>query len=172
MNKIFLKKNPESIGGNVFDMIGTKWMLIASGNIDSYNMMCASWGGMGVLWGKKVCFCFIRPGRYTYEFVEKSSYFTLNFFDESYRKTLEYCGINSGRNVNKMAVEELNPAFDMKETLYFNEAMLILGCKKIYYQDIDPSKFLDKNINKNYPDKDYHRMYVGEIIYCLNKVSG
>ena len=28
----------------------------------------------------------------------------------------------------------------------------------------DPARFLDPTIDRNYPDKDYHRMYFGEIV--------
>ena len=39
---------------NVIDLIGKQWMLITAGNIDHYNMMTASWGTIGFLWGKPV----------------------------------------------------------------------------------------------------------------------
>lgn len=46
----------------------------------------------------------------------------------------------------------------------YNEASLILECRKIYYQDIDPKGFLDKTIQDNYAANDYHRVYFGEIV--------
>jgi hypothetical protein len=54
--------------------------------------------------------------------------------------------------------------------VYFNEARLVYTCRKIYFQDITPDNFLDPSIDKNYPDKDYHRMYIGEIISCMKEV--
>lgn len=103
----FIEIDPKEISANVFKLINDGWMLITAGNIDSYNMMTASWGGQGVLWDKNVCFCFIRPTRHTYQFVEKANYFTLSFFDEKYRDILNFCGTNSGNKVNKMAVKGL-----------------------------------------------------------------
>jgi flavin reductase (DIM6/NTAB) family NADH-FMN oxidoreductase RutF len=159
--------DPFSITDNVFELIGDKWMLITAGNRESFNTMTASWGGRGVSWGKKVCFCLVRPGRYTYQFMESSDSFTLSFYDERHRKALEYCGSHSGRDVDKVKETDLTPVLDDKG-IYFAEARLVFFLKKLYFQDIDPAHFLDTTIGPtHYPLKDYHRMYIGEILACL-----
>ncbi len=160
---------PEAITGNVFRMINLDWMLIAAGGLGSFNMMTASWGGMGVLWNKEVVFCFIRPGRYTFEFMEKYSYFTVGFFSLDYKKNLEFCGTKSGREINKMKESGLTPKQTERGVVYFEEARLVLECRKLYFQDLDSKNFLDKMIEANYPHKDYHRLYIGEIISCMTK---
>jgi flavin reductase (DIM6/NTAB) family NADH-FMN oxidoreductase RutF len=131
-----------------------------------FNTMTASWGGLGVLWERKVATCFIRPTRYTYEFAERSQYFALSFFNEKHRRALTYCGTHSGRHSDKAKEAGLTP---VKEGgfVYFEEARLVLACRKIYAQDIDPGRFLDPKIDDMYPQKDYHRMYIGEIVKCL-----
>lgn len=145
-------------------LIGKDWMLITSGSLDKgYNTMTASWGGMGVLWNKPVSFIFIRPQRYTYEFVEKNDRYTVSFFDENYRSALTFCGKNSGRDYDKAKETGLTPV-EAGESVSFKEARLILVCKKLYLQDLKPDGFLFNNlISDNYPNKDFHRMYVGEI---------
>ncbi len=55
----------------------------------------------------------------------------------------------------------------LKGAVYFEEARLVLECRKLYFQDLDPEHFLDRGLESNYPHKDYHRMYVGEITECL-----
>lgn len=153
---------------NSFDMIGKKWMLITAGNSKSFNTMTASWGNLGVLWGKNVSTCYIRPQRYTYEFIEREDYYTLSVFGEQYRNALNICGSKSGRDVNKMALTGLTPIFD-EHGVYYEEADIVLICRKLYYQDIEPNNFLDSAINANYKNKDYHRMYIGEIEKVLVK---
>lgn len=160
---------PEEIPGNTFKLIGSDWMLLTAGALPHYNTMTASWGGFGVLWGKQVCFCVVRPQRYTYEFMEAQKYFTLSFFDESYRKALSFCGATSGREVNKAAKTGLTPVEVQPGRIYFQEARLVIACQKIYYQDLNPAHFLTAEIEKNYPDKDYHRMYIGAIEQCYLK---
>ena len=157
---------PEAITDNTFKLIGKDWMLVTAGTEASFNTMTAAWGGLGILWEKKICFCVIRPTRYTYAFMEKSEGFTLSFFEERYRDVLTYCGTKSGKDVNKIAQTGLTPVFD-DGAVYFSEARLVMVCGKIYTQDIVPDNFLDPGMATFYPEKDYHRMYVGEIRRCL-----
>ena len=164
----FQTLDPESVQDNVFKLIGKDWMLITAGIRESFNTMTASWGGMGVLWDKKVCFAFVRPTRYTFEFLEKSKFYTFSFLEEQYRDILMYCGTKSGRDVNKVIETNLTPIFG-NGTVFFAEARLVMECKKIYVQDITPGNFLDQTMNEYYPKKDYHRIYVGEIIRCLKR---
>ncbi len=155
-------------GFNTFSQIGEKWMLITAGNKEKFNTMTASWGMMGILWTKDVATAFVRPQRYTFEFLEKNDYYTLSFFESKYKKQLSYCGRNSGRNVDKIKETGLTPIFD-EQAPYFKEASTVFICKKIYGQFISPEGFIDVDLDKNYENKDYHKMYVGEIIKCLEE---
>jgi flavin reductase (DIM6/NTAB) family NADH-FMN oxidoreductase RutF len=157
---------PEAITDNTFKLIGKDWMLVTAGTEASFNTMTAAWGGLGILWEKKICFCVIRPTRYTYGFMEKSEGFTLSFFEERYRDALTYCGTKSGKDVNKISQTGLTPVFD-NGAVYFSEARLVMVCRKIYTQDMVPDNFLDPRLAAFYPQKDYHRMYVREIRRCL-----
>ena len=163
----FTEIAPDKLSESAFKLIGSDWTLITAGGIDSFNTMTASWGGLGVIWGKNVCYLVIRPGRYTYEFMEKSETFTLTFFEEKHRPALTYCGTYSGRDVDKVKETGLTPVESDCGSVYFDEARVVMECKKIYFQDIDPANFVDPDIAENYPEKDYHRMYIGEITKCM-----
>lgn len=164
----FKQKGPEMLEDNPFKLIGKDWMLITAGDGSSFNTMTASWGGLGVLWERKVAFCFIRPTRHTFSFMERADRFTLSFFEEKHRKALAFCGSHSGRDRDKVKEAGLTPVPE-KGIVYFDEARLVLACRKLYFQDISPDRFLDAAIDEMYPQKDYHRMYVGEIEHCLVK---
>jgi flavin reductase (DIM6/NTAB) family NADH-FMN oxidoreductase RutF len=163
----FKSVSPDKLNDNVFKLVGTDWMLITAGKTDRFITMTGSWGGMGVLWDMYVGFCVIRPTRYTYGFMETSDYFTLSFFTDAFRKVLTFCGTNSGKNVDKVTKTGLTPVKSANGSVYFGEARLVMECRKIYYHDITPANFLDPMINDKYPLKDYHRMYIGEIVNCL-----
>ena len=156
---------PEDLNENVFELIGTDWMLVTAGTPERWNTMTASWGTMGVLWGKNVCFCFVRKSRHTYEFMNEHDEFTLSFFPEKYKAALDYCGAHSGRDVDKAAETGLIPV-PMGSSVSFKQARIAILCKKLFMQDLDPDNFLDPSIEKHYPSKDYHRMYIGEIVSC------
>ena len=165
MKKIDIK----DLQGNAVSMFDDKWCLITAGTKESYNTMTASWGAMGELWNKDVCFIFIRPQRYTLEFTEREEYFTLSFFGEEYKKALAFCGRNSGRDCDKAKETGLTP-MEIDGGMSFEESETVIVCKKLFYQDIDPEGFVDKAIDGVcYPEKDYHRMYVGEVIACYKK---
>ena len=168
MSNIFKEISPELITDNPFKLIGRDWMLITAGNRESFNTMTGAWGGLGIMWAKNVAWCVIRPNRYTYKFIEESPFYTLSFLEEQYRDILTYCGTKSGRDVNKVTETGLTPVFG-ENTIYFAEARLVLECKKIYSQNILPKNFLSPEIEEYYPQKDYHRMYLGEIVKVLTR---
>jgi len=171
MNDRFININVKDINNNTFELIGSRWLLIAAGSKSSFNMMTANWGGLGILWHRSVAICLIRPQRYTYEFVEKNECFTLSFYEERYREMLNLCGSLSGRNVNKAEVTGLTPVETSKGNIYFSQASLVLECKKLYSDDIKAEHFINKDIIREiYPKSDFHRFYFGEIVSCLRKV--
>jgi len=155
---------------NPFTKIDKEWMLITAGSAKKCNTMTASWGGLGVLWQKYVSFIFIRPQRYTLEFLQKEEYYSLSFFDESNRKALAYCGSHSGRDGDKFEKSGLTPVYD-EASPYFEEAKLVFICRKMHEQTIDPACFVDPTIDSQcYPQKDYHKLFVGDIVKVLEKV--
>ena len=167
MTDTFKDMQANTISDNVFDLVGSDWMLVTAGTSQAYNTMTASWGGFGVLWNKRICWCVIRPQRFTYQFVEKAERFTLSFFNEKHRDALKLCGTRSGRDGDKVAQAGLTPRETKSGSIFFDQARLVIECRKIYYQDLDPDNFLDPGIHDEYPDRDYHRMYIGEIECCM-----
>lgn len=164
------KIDPKKLDGNVFSKIGEQWMLITAGNGEHLNTMTASWGGMGVLWNLPVATIYIRPQRYTLEFVEQTDYFTLSFLGEDYRRQLSLCGTKSGREIDKVKECGFTVATGTGETPYFEEAELVLVCRKLYRQKLEPACFTDETlIGKNYPQRDFHHMFIGEIVEALPK---
>ena len=153
---------------NPFTLIGKDWMLVTAGTEEKYHTMTASWGGVGFLWNKNVAFTFIRPQRYTLEFVDQNEYYTLSFYGEEMRKALSFCGSKSGRDYDKARETGLVPVFDEKAP-YFEQARLVLVCRKLYKQDFSPACFIDQPLDSTYKDKDYHKMFIGEIVKVLVK---
>jgi len=167
METNFQTIDPHQLNENVFNLIGKEWMLIAAGNSDKYNMMTASWGGLGVIWNKPVAIIFVRPQRYTLEFLENNNFFTLNFFDNRFRKVLNLLGSKSGREINKMETEGLQADVTNNNTIFFKQSRLVLECRKVYYDDIKQANILNDAAKGMYPNSDFHRIYFGEVISGL-----
>ncbi len=162
---------PTEINDNAIKLIGSDWMLITAGNKESYNTMTASWGFLGFMWNKPCAVCFIRPTRYTFDFIEKSENFTLSFFDaEKYRKMLSFCGSKSGRDTDKIKECGITPLEMKNGAVSFKESKLILNCKKLYTQDLAEEGFLNKAIfEAAYSKEKLHKMYISEITEVLIK---
>lgn len=159
----------EKLSLNPFTMISRQWMLVTAGNRAGCNTMTASWGSLGELWGHYVSTIYIRPTRYTLEFLNREPFYSLCFFGEDQRAALNYCGSHSGRDGDKIKAAGLTPVFD-EAAPYFKEANLVFLCRKLYRQDFDPACFLDKRIDGAcYPRKDYHKMFIGSIEKVLKK---
>jgi flavin reductase (DIM6/NTAB) family NADH-FMN oxidoreductase RutF len=171
VNNTFEEIDIKSIVDNVFQLFDDEWMLVTAGTGEKFNTMTASWGSFGILWNKPIAICFIRPQRYTLGFVEKQDYFTLSFFSDKYRNILNFCGQKSGRDIDKIKKTGLIPFETALGNIGFQQARMILECKKIYADFIIPDKFIDTQIiNKIYPTNDFHKFFIGEIIHCyLNK---
>ncbi len=164
----FREINPTELQENAISLIGKEWMLITAGDLETFNPMTASWGALGFLWNRPVAFCFVRPQRYTFEIIEDAPHFTLTFFDASHRDILNYCGSHSGRDVDKAAATGLTPVAGRTGAVYFDEARLVLECRKLYAQDITEESFVDAAVvGQHYEARDFHRIYVGEIVRAL-----
>ncbi|MBQ2972609.1 MAG: flavin reductase family protein [Ruminococcus sp.] len=159
---------PDKLPKSAFELIGKDWMLLTAGDENKFNTMTASWGGLGVLWNKNVVFAFVRPQRFTFEFMKDSEYFSCSFFKEEYRNALAYCGKYSGRDVDKAKECNLTPAF-LENAPYFEEADTVIVCKKLYVQQLNESSVIDESIKANYSGDDYHHVFVGEIVKVLKK---
>jgi flavin reductase (DIM6/NTAB) family NADH-FMN oxidoreductase RutF len=139
-------------------------MLITAGNENSFNTMTASWAGIGFLWQRPVAFIFIRPQRYTLQFVEREAVLTLSFFDETYRRALNICGSKSGRNTDKVSEAGITPVKFPAGSIAFEEASYVFECKKLYADFLKPECFINCNIPKEiYPSNDFHKMFTLEI---------
>ncbi len=155
---------------NPFNLIGGEWMLVTAGSEQTgCNTMTASWGHLGCLWGNNdpTAVIYLRPSRYTKEFVDREECFTLCVMDRSFKKQMAYLGSVSGRNENKIANAGLSPVY-ADNTVYFEEAKLVLICRKIYQSELQEDGFLcEDTIESNYPQRDFHTMYVGRIVKVL-----
>lgn len=162
---MFKKIDITELSFNPFTKIGKEWTLITGGNMENFNTMTASWGQLGVIWNKNVFTCYIRPNRYTYDFIEQGECFTASFFGEKYRNALSFCGSHSGRDCDKMAETGLVPT-EIDGCVGFEQADMILVCRKLYSYDLQENGFLT---NDGIPEKffgtdPYHRAYISEIV--------
>ena len=153
---------------SIFDLFDKKWALVTAGSDESFNTMTVSWGGLGTLWSKPVATVYVRPSRYTHEFMDREPLFTVSFFGEQYKKELALLGRYSGRDCDKVGMTSLTPQrihVPQGCAVVFQQAELTLICRKIYRQDMDKSLLDPEIASSDYdPEEPAHTMYVGEVI--------
>lgn len=154
---------PDKIPGNIYKMLSENWMLITAGNDNGFNMMTASWGGLGHLYNKPVAFCFINPTRHTIRYMETNDTYTLSFYTETYREALNYCGSHSGRNEDKVQGSGLTPITTPSGSKAFSEAWMIIECRKMVEQPFSADALRYPEVKAKW-GKDLHKMFVGEIL--------
>jgi flavin reductase (DIM6/NTAB) family NADH-FMN oxidoreductase RutF len=143
------------------------WLLLAAGDLAAgdWNCMTVGWGAFGSMWRRPMALIVVRPTRHTRGFTERYDTFTLSSFPEALRPALDYCGSHSGRDGDKAKAAGITPvAARLVKAPGFSEAELVVECRKIYFDDLEPRQFLADWIEASYPNKDYHRMYFGEIV--------
>ncbi len=142
------------------------WFLLTAGENRSggFNSMTVAWGALGVIWNRPLAVVVVRPQRYTRQFMEQHDTFSLCAFGEEHRPALNLLGTLSGRDTAKMTQCGLTPiALTRIACPGFAEARLILECRKMYFDDLEPAHFLADFIAPNYK-ADYHRVYFGEVL--------
>lgn len=162
MKKISVKELHE----NVIEIIGKEWMLVTAGTKDRFNTMTASWGGVGFLWNKPVVFVFVRPERYTHDFMEENSCFTLSFLGEENKAIHKVCGSKSGRDIDKIKETGLKPIISENGNILFEQARMTIECRKLYTDELKEENFLDQSLPEQWYDSahgGYHTVYVAEI---------
>ncbi len=160
---MFKEINIKDVKENFVDLLAKQWGLVTAGKADGFNTMTVSWGAIGELWGKDMATIYIRPQRYTEEFLNANDYFTLSFYPADKKQALGICGTKSGRDIDKVKETGLTPCFD-EAAPYFEEAKLVLICRKLAKGKFNPEEIIDPNIiPDNYPINDFHYIYYGEI---------
>lgn len=140
-----------------------EWALVTAGNKEDFNTMTVAWGAMGTLWSRDCVTVYVKPCRYTYKYLNAQDYFTVSFYDEKYRKDLSILGTKSKRDIDKLALVDLNPEF-LEHGITFKEAKCTIVLKKIYFQDLDLKMMPQDIIDHYYEVEAPHRMYIGQVI--------
>jgi len=167
---MFRSVNVKDLNLNPFAAIGEEWMLVTAGTKENCNTLTASWGGLGTLWYKDVATIYIRPQRYTKQFLDNNDYFTLSFFGKGCRDELTLCGTRSGRDMDKIKACGFTVAESANGAPYFEQAKLVLVCRKLYADTIKPELFLDTALDlRCYPNRDHHTFYIGEVVEALQR---
>lgn len=129
------------------------------------NVMTIGWGTVGVVWGRPIFQVLVRPSRHTYELLEESGEFTVNVPTEAMGEWVAVCGTRSGRDIDKIGAYGVAVSRGKKvASITLDESPMVYECRVVHHNDVLPPN-LARDINASaYANRDYHRVYWGEIV--------
>ena len=93
------------------------------------NIITVAWAGT-VCTNPPMVSISVRPSRYSYQILEETGEFVINLTNESLVKACDYCGVVSGRDVNKFAKTGLTPIpMEHVHAMGIDESPVNMECK-------------------------------------------
>ena len=145
--------------------------IVSAGDKNSHNSCVIGWGLLGVAWSKPLFIVYVKPDRYTYQFMEKTTYFTVSFIKKELYKKFRIYGNKSGRDIDKEKESGAHIQFLDDGGITFEEAEEVYVCKmmaKTYLEEKNLSPEIIDFYEKAAPlfkqSKEPHGIYIGEII--------
>lgn len=160
--------DPQTAALELLPALGAENALLTAGTADRCNTMTIGWCQAGRLWGLRTCTVYVRPERYTYQFMEEQEYFTVSVLPKDRKDAMALCGTKSGRDMDKIKECGLTVRTGAGGAPFFEEAELVLVCRTLYVQDLEPACVLPAGEEKVLPSYGakggWHRAYTGEIV--------
>ena len=148
--------------------------IVMAGTADGFNAMTIGWGMLGSLWNKYAGIVYVRPCRFTHEFMVKHDFFSICVLPGAFNEQIALLGNRSGRDIDKMAINGLTAAF--MEAPYYEESNHVIILKKLYAQSFRPelftpggqADFLNMYRSGAKPGSDLlHTQFIGEVVRLL-----
>ena len=74
--------------------------LVSCGTVDDPNVLTIAWTGI-INTKPPMTYISVRPSRYSYNIIKKSGEFVINLTTSSLVKKADFCGVKSGKSINK-----------------------------------------------------------------------
>lgn len=89
-------------------------VMVSCGDQDNPNIVTVAWTGT-ICTNPPMTYISLRPSRYSYELIKEKGYFVINLTTRALVKATDFCGVRSGRDVDKFK--------EMKLTAHYNNSV-------------------------------------------------
>lgn len=147
---------------------------------DNYNIITIAWTGT-ICSDPPMCYISVRPQRHSHELISRTGEFVINLTTEALARQTDWCGVKSGRDVNKFREMGLHPeqAQIVKAPL-IKESPLNIECKVFEVKplgthDMFMAKVVAINAEENLIDKStgaFQLNHAGPLAYSHGKYYG
>lgn len=85
--------------------------MVSCGNEEKSNIVTVAWTGT-ICTNPPMTYISLRPSRYSYDLIKESGTFVINLTTRDLTRATDFCGVRSGRNVDKFKEMKLTPIYD------------------------------------------------------------
>ncbi len=129
--------------------------LISSGSVKTPNVMTAAWTGI-ICTEPVLTYVSIRPSRLSHEIIEKNKAFVINVPNLPLLQAVDFCGVKSGRTVNKFEACGLKALpCDEVDAPQIAQAPLSLACKVLSVTNYGTHDMFLAEVKAVYVDDQY-----------------
>ena len=133
-------------------------VLVSVGDMEKANALTVAWTGI-ICSDPAMTYISIRKERYSYDIIKKNKEFVINIPNKDMVKALDYCGVRSGKNENK--IEKMNLHLEKAENVkvpLIKEAPISIECKvkeivPLGSHDMFIAEILSVDVDEKYMDK-------------------
>jgi len=133
--------------------------MVSCGTMEKSNIITVAWTGV-INTNPAMVYISVRPERYSYEIIKKTEEFVINLTNEDLAFATDWCGVKSGKDVNKFEMMKLTKQkANFVNCPMIEEAPVSIECKvkeikKLGSHDMFIAEVLAVNADEKYFDKD------------------
>lgn len=134
-------------------------VLVSCGTLERPNLLTIAWTGIINTQPPKT-YISVRPTRYSYNLIKSSGEFVINLTTAELVRAADFCGVRSGKDIDKFALMELTPQEATKvSSPMLEQSPVSLECRvteiiPMGSHDMFISDIVAVNIDPQYIDKD------------------
>ena len=150
------------------DRLGKEGLLLMTGS--EGNPMTIGWGTIGRIWGRPVFLVLVRPSRHSFGLLEELPEFSVNVPTDELKDTVELCGTESGRDMDK--AKECGLTLNSCGSIgvpYVEDCPIHYECRVIHKGNVINADLIPQIVAECYPTGDFHRVFYGEILGVFRK---
>ena len=132
--------------------------MVSCGNMEKSNIITVAWTGV-INTNPAMVYISVRPERYSYDIIKKSKEFVINLTNEQLAYATDWCGVKSGKDVDKFKQMHLTKQrANFVECPMIEEAPVSIECKvkeikKLGSHDMFIAEVVNVSIDDKYMDE-------------------
>jgi len=119
------------------------------------NIITVAWTGT-ICTNPAMVYISVRPERYSYDIIKETGEFVINLSNKALVRAVDYCGVKSGRDVDKFKEMNLTPVKGEKVSApYIAEAPVSIECKVTQILELGSHHMFIATVEGVHVDKQY-----------------